>query len=883
MLKGLMRIGCLLILASQLSACGGGSGSSDTDKTAVKLTQTLSFSQGGAIEKTFGDPAFTNSLQGMSGTGAISYTSSQPAVVSVSNDGLVTILTAGSSTITAQIAEDTQYLAATATYQVNIAKAERAIAFNDTGTVALFIDQTYLNPVNIDVANVTFSSQDPQVASVDASGQVTAHTPGEAQIFAEIAETANYLKASSSFFASVAPKSLTLKLLIGADDTEVFTDVETPLQLARTTQADCDFNNLSNCDNGLVDKLSTVPLIDNSLTTTSDAYYNLFHGQHTGQATYVANNTPSGRSSAKVVSFDGYLWLIGGYDYTGNDASIWRSSDGNIWQKVVDEAPFGVRPPVAVITFADHIWLIGNRRDTTLNDVWRSADGINWTQVNADIGFGERNNYSVTTFKNKMWIYGGFDFQTREHVKEIYSSTDGITWNLESSESTATQRVSTSFAEFNGKLWQFSGRNDTGKVADIWNSDDGIHWTLVTDTPEFSAREKHEVRQVGNQLILLGGYIEQLDPNRSQNPNDVWTSTDGASWTLATDDANFGVQSPYMVDRIRLYFTTAVHNDALVVIGGKSDNGVLLNDNWQTTDGKHWLPLNNQLPAMTDIQAVSHQGEIQLLSGTNEDSEKVNSRWHSADGFSWTLDDSTTLPFPTDSKLLNFAGKIWAFHSSGNYSSLDGKTWNQEALTGPNVGTQNGQYSVYPFDNKLWAINTQNSVVYRSEDGVNWTDVGNNNFPARAVTQISSFGGKLWVVAGHETLSRTTQLSDIWSTTDGITWTKQADTTGLGARHIHQLVEFDGKLWAFGGYDANQTLTDLWYSQDGATWTKAKDNFPFDAKRGYRAMVHGNQLFILGGVMPYPLDATYRTTAKQVWMTTNGTEWRRALQQTLSF
>lgn len=61
------------------------------------------------------------------------------------------------------------------------------------------------------------------------------------------------------------------------------------------------------------------------------------------------------------------------------------------------------------------------------------------------------------------------------------------------------------------------------------------------------------------------------------------------------------------------------------------------------------------------------------------------------------------------------------------------------------------------------------------------------------------------------------------------------------------------------------------------------DNFSFDAKRGYRAMVHGGQLFVLGGIMPYPLDATNQTTANQVWMTTNGTEWRRALQQTLSF
>lgn len=164
MLKGLMRIGCLLILASQLSACGGGSGSSETDKTAVKLNQTLSFSQGGTIEKTFGDEAFSNSLQGFLGTGAISYTSSNPEVVTVSNDGLVAILTAGSSTITAHIAEDAKYLAASAAYQVNVAKAERAIAFENTGTVALFIDQTYLNPVNVDVANVTFSSQDPAVA-----------------------------------------------------------------------------------------------------------------------------------------------------------------------------------------------------------------------------------------------------------------------------------------------------------------------------------------------------------------------------------------------------------------------------------------------------------------------------------------------------------------------------------------------------------------------------------------------------------------------------------------------------------------------------------------------------------------------------------------------
>ncbi len=87
----------------------------------TKKTQSITFEEIGAI--TYGDDSFVLALEGVLGSGAITYTSSNEAVISIDGDS-VTIGNAGEAVITAVIGEDDDYQSATTQVTVVVNKKE---------------------------------------------------------------------------------------------------------------------------------------------------------------------------------------------------------------------------------------------------------------------------------------------------------------------------------------------------------------------------------------------------------------------------------------------------------------------------------------------------------------------------------------------------------------------------------------------------------------------------------------------------------------------------------------------------------------------------------------------------------------------------------------
>ncbi len=110
---------------SSIEISGTNAGGSDTLALAITVDKgqqsTLQFVDPGPIDRTTGDATFTNGMQGGSGTGAISYLSSNTQVATVhATNGLVTIVGAGQASITGTKAEDANYLATSATFVLNV-------------------------------------------------------------------------------------------------------------------------------------------------------------------------------------------------------------------------------------------------------------------------------------------------------------------------------------------------------------------------------------------------------------------------------------------------------------------------------------------------------------------------------------------------------------------------------------------------------------------------------------------------------------------------------------------------------------------------------------------------------------------------------------------
>src|SRR5690606_38676836 len=90
----------------------------------------------------------------------------------------------------------------------------------------------------------------------------------------------------------------------------------------------------------------------------------------------VRDATPNDGYS-ELVAYKEALWAIKG--------SVWRSVDGEAWESILSETPFGVRGYGEVVVLNDKMWQLGSGAD-----VWSTTDGVRWEEVTAAAPYGKR-------------------------------------------------------------------------------------------------------------------------------------------------------------------------------------------------------------------------------------------------------------------------------------------------------------------------------------------------------------------------------------------------------------------------------------------------------------------------------------------------------------
>ena len=386
--------------------------------------QYIGFAQPGPLNLVVGD-TLSNVASGGSGTGVVSYSSSNTTVATVDAAGELTVVGAGIAMITAEKAADANYTAASASYLVQTTQASQAIGFDQAGPLYLMVGDTLRNVASggSGTGVISYSSSNTTVATVDAAGELTVVGIGTAEITAEKAADAQYTAASASYTVN-APSRVSVTAWVGREDAEV--QVDLPLSASgmaffRSNEANCDLSNVMNCANGQSNIVhggqtvkDTTLTVDPTVTVNPTAYYTLQYGANqasleisTEERLTNANNTDfSPREAHQVVVHNNRLWVIGGLDGSGRK-----------------------------------------------NDVWWSVDGVNWTEVpNNGKRFSPRNDHQAVSFKDKLWVIGGSegpnDGTTDDSKDDIwYSEDDGRTWEEVPPEARGQQRA------FLGKSW----------------------------------------------------------------------------------------------------------------------------------------------------------------------------------------------------------------------------------------------------------------------------------------------------------------------------------------------------------------------------------------------------------------------------------------------
>jgi len=287
--------------------------------------------------------------------------------------------------------------------------------------------------------------------------------------------------------------------------------------------------------------------------------------------------------------------------------------------------------------------------------------------------------------------------------------------------------------------------------------------------------------------------------------------------------------------------------------------------------------------------SISGSGQLTLSWTANSESDlagyNIYRSTSSSSDFAKINSSSITANSYVDSGLSSttYYYKITAINTSGReskYSGIissgvaaSGVTWNQ-ATTSASFSYTEGMAGA-SLNSKLWITGGSNgsigptspcSDVWSSTDGITWTNVTSGAFDRRSQHTSLVFNSKIWIIGGANNIS---SLSDVWSSTDGITWTQATASAGFGQRSGHASVVYDNKIWVIGGYSGGKK-NDVWYSTDGATWAQATGNAAFSARQYLTCSVFDNKMWVIGGYQDGAGSSGY---LNDVWYSTDGITW----------
>lgn len=250
-----------------------------------------------------------------------------------------------------------------------------------------------------------------------------------------------------------------------------------------------------------------------------------------------------GRDSQGDMVFDDHLWILGGWftPQTPNPRDVWKSPDGKQWQCMTEQAPWEHSDLPAALPFKNRLWLMGGRKlpgAENSNKVWSSPNGKDWTLECESAGWSPRVSPCHVVFKDRMWIFGGTDnfYEDTDETmhNDVWSTADGKNWKLEVENAQWPKRTHAQGIVFNNKIWILGGGRwhpETVPLNDVWCSDDGVNWRLVTDNAAWNKRMWFDSVVYRDRLWVIGGWSKDHG-----NFGDVWYTKNGKDWTELKSD-----------------------------------------------------------------------------------------------------------------------------------------------------------------------------------------------------------------------------------------------------------------------------------------------------------------------------------------------------------
>ena len=287
---------------------------------------------------------------------------------------------------------------------------------------------------------------------------------------------------------------------------------------------------------------------------------------------------------------------------------------------------------------------------------------------------------------------------------------------------------------------------------------------------------------------------------------------------------------------------------------------------------------NAAFPPLDGGGALVFGGRMWLLGGWQRSTlprpYTTNSIWDSTNGVDWTWRGAAPWESRHTAGYAVHDGKMWIVGgdaNSGHYQndvwqSADGVHWNRVASDVP--WRNRVLHHVVAFNGKIWVMGGQKlplreffpngptdemlyNDVWNTTDGIHWTRVLEHApwAPRGMIGGSVVFNNRMWLLGGgtYETPQHPERnyYNDVWSTSDGVKWTRVSPNAPWEPRQYHDVAVFNNRMWVLEGYHG-RNLNDVWSSCDGVTWVQLPGT-PWSARHAASVFVHDNALWMVAG------------------------------------
>ena len=569
------------------------------------------------------------------------------------------------------------------------------------------------------------------------------------------------------------------------------------------------------------------------------------------------------REEFRAVFHNGRIYVMGGFDDTGVNGElkqdVWSTADGSSWVYEGD-ADWTARRGFVAMSHNGRIYVMGGNDGSYKNDVWSSADGRSWVQEKANNSASSyTGHWSVRAFfdgmlhNGRIYVMGGWNGSSRQ--KDVWWSEDGQNWN-EATSDAGWARNAFSAVSHNGRMYM-TGGNRGSFYKDVWSSEDGTSWSLEranNSTTGWDRRDNHQVFSYDGLLYVVGGRLNASN----DKADDVWSSVDGKSWTLVTDEPGWDGRNVFDVvaysgaflaiiaDRVvsfspnyngEIYQVSTRYGFGKYTYSLESTVGFSINDDGRLfADGTHAAGQYTVTVRVEDAERL--QAFAQIILDSNPLSLADASSQHV-----FTRLDSSTVVLHTFAAIGGGLPYTYNF-ASGNdleYFMLDEKSG---VLTFP--PNENAAAANYPLD-----VEVQDNLSGQAT--------------ARIVVQLDG-GRRMFVLGGFE--GGSVYLDDVWSSSFGFTWKEETASAEWDLVAYAQTVPHKGLLYKIGGrHGSNSTGNQVWSSKDAKNWTRVGSVSGGIGRAGIQAASLNGRLYVAGGAST---NTNYR---RDVHSSEDGKSW----------